>query len=347
MTHVLANVATSEFCMNLVIWPAVDAERLQHVVMATGLESRVVNADSLEAAFAAMPTADAFFGKLTPQLLAASRDLKWVQSPTASLEHYLFPELVAHSCVLTNMRGIFSDVIADHVFGYVLTFARNLHLYRDQQREGRWEPIGGGPALPNFAQGPGVVSPVDRAHLHLADCTLGIVGVGAIGEEVGRRARAFGMQVLGVDPNPRSITGVCEVSPMAKLDDLLSQSHFVVIAAPHTPRTERLFNREVLQTMRPDSYLINIGRGAIVDLSHLTSALQQGLIAGVALDVCQIEPLPSDHPLWEMPNVLITPHVAAASPRISQRHLEVLLRNIERFQTGQPLQNVVDKREWY
>lgn len=333
--------------MNLVIWPAIDSARLQRVQATAGPASCVINADSLESALIAIPAADAFFGKLTPELLAASRQLRWVQSPTASLEHYLFPELVEHPCVLTNMRGIFSDVIADHVLGCVLTLARNLHLYRDQQREGRWEPVGGGPALPNFSQGPGVVSPVDRAHRHLADCTLGIVGVGAIGEEVARRARAFGMRVLGVDTQPRSIAGLCEVEPLEKLDSLLAQSHFVVIAAPHTPRTERMFRREVLLQMRPDSYLINIGRGAIVDLTDLTTVLEQNRIAGAALDVCEIEPLPPDHPLWKMPNVLITPHVAAASPRISERHLNVLLENIERFRNGQPLQNVVTKREWY
>jgi len=333
--------------LNLVIWPAIDSERFQRVQTAAGPTSCVVNADSLETALIGMPVADAFFGKLTPQLLAASRQLRWVQSPTASLEHYIFPELVEHPCVLTNMRGIFSDVIADHVLGYVLTFARNLHLYRDQQREGRWEPIGGGPALPNFSQGPGVVSPVDRAHRHLADCTLGIVGVGAIGEEVGRRARAFGMRVLGVDSHPRSIEGVCEVGSLVDLDSLLTQSHFVVIAAPHTPRTERMFRREVLQQMRTDSYLINIGRGAIVDLTDLTVALKENRIAGAALDVSEIEPLPPDHPLWRMTNVLITPHVAAASPRISERHLEVVLNNIERFRNDQPLRNVVSKREWY
>lgn len=333
--------------MNLVIWPAIDPVRLQRVQATAGPASCVVNAESFESALIAIPAADAFFGKLTPQLLAASRQLAWVQSPTASLEHYIFPELVEHPCVLTNMRGIFSDVIADHVLGYVLTFARNLHLYRDQQRAGRWDPIGGGPALPNFSQGPGVVSSVDRAHRHLADCTLGIVGVGAIGEEVGRRARAFGMRVVGVDTHPRSIDGLCEVEPLENLDVLLAQSHFVVIAAPHTPRTERMFRREVLQQMRPDSYLINIGRGAIVDQSDLTDALLENRIAGAALDVCEIEPLPADHPLWKMPNVLITPHVAAASVRISERHLEVLLGNIERFQNGQPLQNVVTKREWY
>ena len=333
--------------MNLVIWPAIDQPRLARVRDAAGPQNHIVNAPDESAARAAMPTADAFFGKLTHNLLSAATQLRWVQSPTASLEHSLFPALVEHPCQLTNMRGIFSDVIADHVLGYVLSFARNLHLYRDQQRSGRWEPIGGGPALPNFAVGPGEISPVDIAHLHLADCTLGVVGVGAIGEEVCRRAHAFGMRVLGVDPVPRVIDNLCEIGPLDQLDSLLAQSHFIVIAAPHTPRTEKLFRAATLACMRPGSYLINIGRGIIVDLADLTVALQSGHLAGAALDVCEIEPLPASHPLWQLPNVLITPHVAAASPRVSERHAEVLIENVKRFARNQPLLNVVNKREWY
>lgn len=333
--------------VNLVIWPAIDQPRLARVRDAAGPQNHIVNAPGESAARAAMPTADAFFGKLTPDLLSAATQLRWVQSPTASLEHSLFPALVEHPCQLTNMRGIFSDVITDHVLGYVLSFARNLHLYRDQQRSGRWVPIGGGPAHPNFAVGPGEISPVDRAHLHLADCTLGVVGVGAIGEEICRRARAFGMHVLGVDPSPRTIQHVCEVQPLDHLPTLLAQSHFVVIAAPHTPLTEKLFRADTLARMRPGSYLINIGRGIIVDLADLTAALQSGHLAGAALDVCEIEPLPTDHPLWQMPNVLITPHVAAASVRVSERHTEVLIQNLKRFARNQPLMNVVNKREWY
>ncbi len=334
--------------MHLVIFPAIDEVRLQLVVEAAVAEARVTNAPDLASALAAMPTADAFFGKLTPPLLAAAPRLRWVQSPTASLEHFLFPALTEHPCQLTNMRGIFSDVIADHVMGYVISFARNLHLYRDQQRSGRWEPIGSdGPALPNFAQGPGTISPVDRAHLHLADCTIGVVGVGAIGEEICRRAHAFGMRVLGVDRHPRSLAHICEVAPLNQLDDLLTRSHFVVIAAPHTPLTEKLFNAATIARMRSGSYLFNIGRGIIVDLSDLTSALQSGHLAGAALDVSEIEPLPPSHPLWQMPNVLITPHVAAASPRIAERHTAVLVENVKRFAHDQPLLNVVNKQEWY
>ena len=155
------------------------------------------------------------------------------------------------------------------------------------------------------------------------------------------------MRVLGVDPVPRTVENLCEVAPLDQLDTLLAESHFVVIAAPHTPRTEKLFKAATLARMRPGSYLINIGRGIIVDLADLTAALQSHHLAGAALDVCEVEPLPASHPLWQMPNVLITPHVAAASPRVSERHTGVLLENVRRFAHNQPLLNVVNKREWY
>src|SRR5262249_57686652 len=129
---------------------------------------------------------------------------RWVKAGTGRREHFLFPELLAHPCVLTNMRGLFSDVIADRVFGYVLIFARNFQHYLLHQLTRRWEPRGGEEARVAFASGPGVVNAIDRAHLHLSDCTLGIVGYGNIGEEVARRGRAFGMRVLAVDPVSRA-----------------------------------------------------------------------------------------------------------------------------------------------
>src|SRR5207237_1906979 len=138
----------------------------------------------------------------TPRLLAAAPELRWVQAPTASLEHYLFPELAAHPCVLTNMRGLFSDVIADQVMGYVICLARNLHIYVLQAAAGRWSPVGGEAARAGFASGPGTVNDIDRAHRHLADATLGVVGLGAIGREIARRAAAFGMRVGGGGPGP-------------------------------------------------------------------------------------------------------------------------------------------------
>jgi phosphoglycerate dehydrogenase-like enzyme len=309
----------------------------------------VVNAADEAAALKEMSDADAFFGKLTPPLLAAARRLRWVQSPTASLEHYLFPELAAHPCVLTNMRGLFSDVIADQVFGYVLCFARNLHRYVLQQASARWAPVGGEAARVAFSAGPGTVNAIDRAHLHLADLTLGVVGLGSIGGEVARRGLAFGMRVVAVDPaRTEAPPDVAALWPVERLPDLLGASDFVVIAAPHTPRTAKMFRRAQFRRMRPSAYLINIGRGAIVDLADLTAALEAGEIAGAGLDVFETEPLPADHPLWGMGDkVIITPHVAGYSPRIAGRHLAVLLENVRRFVRGEPLTNTVNKDEWY
>jgi phosphoglycerate dehydrogenase-like enzyme len=282
-------------------------------------------------------------------LLAAARRLRWVQSPTASLEHYIFPELVGHPCVLTNMRGLFSDVIADQVFGYILCFARNLHVYILQQARAQWAPAGGEGARVPFTSGPGVVNAIDRAHLHLGDATLCVVGLGAIGSEVARRGLAFGMRVLAVDPvRTEAPPGVEALWPVERLPDLLAQSDFVVIAAPHTPETVKMFRRPQFHQMKRTAFLINIGRGAIVDLEDLTAALKAGEIAGAGLDVFEKEPLPAEHPLWTMGDkVILTPHVAGYSPRIAERHLGVLLENIRRFVRGDSLQNVVDKARWF
>jgi phosphoglycerate dehydrogenase-like enzyme len=333
--------------MKLLIHPSVERERLDQIV-AAARSMRVVNVASEAEAVEQIPEADAFFGKITPPILAAAQRLRWVQTATASLEHYMFPELVAHPCTLTNMRGLFSDVIADHVFGYILCFTRNFHHYIRNQLAARWEPAGGESARSTFAAGPGTVSAMDRAHLHLGGMTLGIVGLGHIGSEVARRGLAFSLRVLAVDPvQTEAPAGVAALWTPERLPELLGQSDFVVIAAPHTPATVRLFRREQFQQMKRSAYLINIGRGAIVDLADLTEALQAGEIAGAGLDVFEIEPLPADHPLWKMENVIITPHIAGNSPRIAERHLGVLLENIRRFLHGEVLMNTVNKAMWF
>ncbi|MSR56775.1 MAG: D-2-hydroxyacid dehydrogenase [Planctomycetaceae bacterium] len=333
--------------MKLVIYPPVEAARLDKIQTAAG-SMRVVNARDAAHAAAEIVDADGFFGKITPDLLALAPQLRWVQSPTASLEHYLFPELVTHPCLLSNMRGLFSDVIADHVMGMVIAFARNLHVYIRQQMQRRWEPVGGESGRSDFVSGPGVASAIDLGHRHLADCTLGIVGVGAIGREIAHRAHAFGMTILGVDPQCRELPGViADVWNPARLPELLAASDFVVIAAPHTPETHKLFRIKQFEQMRRSAYLINVGRGVIVDLADLTEALQRRLIAGAGLDVFETEPLPPDHPLWGFENVIITPHIAGTSPRIAQRHLETLLENIRCFVDGKPPVTLVDKTRWY
>lgn len=327
--------------MKLVIFPPVEEARYEAIRAAAGSAMDVVNAADSAAALAAIAGADAFFGKLTPELLTAADRLRWVQSPTASLEHYVFPALIEHPATLTNMRGLFNDVIADHVMGFVLCFARNLHTYVRYQAEHRYEPVGGEAARSNFTSGAGVTTEIDHAHPHLGDQTIGIIGYGGIGTEIGRRAAAFGMHVIAVDPvNPAAW-------PMGRLPELLATSDYVAIAAPHTPKTAHMFDAARLAQMKPSAYLINIGRGAIVDLSALVGALRAKQIAGAALDVFEVEPLPRDHALWDFPNVIITPHVAGNSPRIAGRHLAVVVDNVRRFIAGEPLQNIADKREWF
>jgi phosphoglycerate dehydrogenase-like enzyme len=329
--------------MKLLIYPAVSEQRFLKIQQ-SATPMTVVQAQNETQSLAEIADADALLGALTPLMLKAAKKLRWVQSPTASMEKYLFPELVESSVIVTNMRGIYSDVIADHVFGFILCFAKNLHTYIHQQIQGVWRVLGREAGqLPGYG-GPGEVLPSDRAAITLADSTLGIIGLGGIGAETARRGLAFGMRVVGVDPMAAKAPD--GVALLKELDDLLAQSHFVVIAAPHTPETYKLIKRPQLRQMKRTAYLVNVGRGVIVDLADLTAALQAGEIAGAGLDVFEIEPLPAGHPLWRMPNVIITPHTAAASPRIAERHLEILLDNLRRFVAGEPLRNVVDKKRW-
>jgi phosphoglycerate dehydrogenase-like enzyme len=335
--------------MKLVIHPAVEADRL-HALHHAAPGAVVVNAATPAEAVAAMPGADGFLGKITPELLEKADRLRWVQSFTASLEHYMFPALIDHPCVMTNMRGLFGDVIADQVMGYVLCFSRNLHTYVRRQIEHRYEPAGGESARVSLASGPGTVNAMDRATIFLPDATMGIVGLGAIGAEIARRALAFGMAVRAVDRFPERVKppeGVELVEGMDGLAGLLAESDFVVIAAPHTPETVGLFDARTIALMKPTGYLINIGRGVIVVLDDLVEALRGRSIAGAALDVYEVEPLPGDHPLWDFPNVILTPHTAGYSTAIARRHLETLVENVGRFARGEPLLNVVEKTLWF
>jgi phosphoglycerate dehydrogenase-like enzyme len=335
--------------MKIVMYPAVESDRFE-ALQAAAPKAQWVNAATAAEAEAAMPGADALLGKITPAMLSRADRLVWVQSFTASLEHYMFPELVAHRCVLTNVRGLFGDVIADQVIGYVLCFARNLHIYARQQVEHRYEPVGGESARVSSLTGPGTVGAMDRATIYLPDSTMGIIGMGGIGSEIARRAKAFGISVRGVDRFPdriRPIEGVLRIDGVDQAPDLLAWSDFVVIAAPHTPETARWFDARMLAYFRPSSYLINIGRGAIVVLDDLVAALRAGQLAGAALDVYEVEPLPVDHPLWDFSNVILTPHTAGYSPVIATRHLAALVENVGRFARGEALFNVVQKELWF
>ncbi|MDC0574907.1 D-2-hydroxyacid dehydrogenase [Pirellulaceae bacterium] len=333
--------------MKLVIHPELDTHRLK-LLCSVNEELDVVNAESPEAALREITDADGFYGKITPELLAASSCLQWIQSPTASLEHYIFPELVNHSCTLTNMRGLFYDVIADHVLMYILMFCRQMPHYTRQQTQSKWAPLGGEDARSDFSVGPGLVTAMDLAHSQLSDMTAGVIGLGSIGKEIASHCNKLAMRVVGVDPYCDSPPeGIEFIHGDGGLTQLLRKSDFVIIAAPHTPETEGMFDTARFSQMKNDAYLINIGRGAIVPLNDLRQALQTGQIRGAALDVMETEPLGVDDPLWTHPNVIITPHVAACSKRVSERHLETLLENVDRFTNKKPLLNVVNKSRWF
>jgi len=286
----------------------------------------IVQCGSEAQATAALADAEAFYGKITPALLGAAKRLRWIQAPVAGLERYMFPELASHPAVLTNMRGVYGDMVPEHAFALVLALARGLHRYAWLQRERTWRK---------------------QEIVILAGKTMGVVGLGSIGGGVADRAVAFGMRVIAVDPKAERHPGVERVMRPDRLHELLAESDVVVIAAPHTPETEKMFRRRELQAMKCSAFLVNVGRGVIVDLRDLTDALAAGEIAGAGLDVFEVEPLPADHPLWGMDNVVLTPHAATETPELSDRWLGVLADNAARFARGEPLQNVVDKQRWY
>jgi phosphoglycerate dehydrogenase-like enzyme len=292
----------------------------------------IVIAEDMLAALAAIGDADAAFGTPTPELLRAARRLRWLQAPQAAPPAgYYSPELVAHPVVVTNFREIYNDHIAAHIMAFILAFARGLHVYLPRQLGRQWRP-----------------EPLDTGVVHLPEATALIVGVGGIGAETARLAAAFGMRVLGVDARRREAPpGVAELHPAEALDALLPLADFVILTVPHTPATEGFMDRARFSRMKPRAFFINIGRGMTTRLADLVAALRAGDIAGAALDVFETEPLPADHALWTLPNVLITPHTAGYGPYLDMRRFTILLDNAQRFLAGQPLRNVVDKASWF
>lgn len=313
--------------MKLLIYPQIsdtDADRIQSAFP----ELTVIRPRSEGEAHAYIVNADVMYGTITQHLLMTAQHLKWVQANCIGMENYLFPELVESDVVLTNVRGVFSDHIANHVWAYILSFTRGFHRYLRRQVNHDWRP--------------------DSPVIHLAESTIGIIGLGGIGREVAARAPAFGARVIAVDPRVTDApAGVEWVWPPDRLNDLLRASDFVVICAPHAPGTSHLIGKSQLETMKPTACLINIGRGVIVDLDALTEALRQGRIAGAGLDVYEIEPLPTDHPLWDMENAILTPHVAGHGPYVQNRRIDVFIENMKRYMNGEEMWTVVDKRNWF
>ena len=293
---------------------------------------QVVVAESAPDARREIVDADAAFGTLPADLLALAAKLKWLQAPAiAPPAGYYYPELVKHPVEVTNFRGIFNEHIAAHIMAFVLAFARGLQRYIPQQARHEYLP-----------------APLDEGTVYLPASTALIAGVGGIGAETARLCTAFGMRVLGTDARlTERPEGVAELHKPDQLDALLPSADFVILTVPHTPETEGFMNAKRFARMQPSAFFINIGRGLTTRLDDLVEALRTGRIAGAALDVFEQEPLPADHPLWDAPNVLLTPHTAGYGPFLDDRRLEIIVDNARRFVAGSPLRNIVDKANWF
>jgi phosphoglycerate dehydrogenase-like enzyme len=276
---------------------------------------------------------DVIYARPTPEFLAAAKNLRLIQVPSAGVDFLMnFPELVESDIPLTNTRGAHGPSIAEHTFGLLLSLTRIIPTCLKWQAEKQWNRNMETYRLPREVMG----------------STMGIIGYGAIGRNVAQRAVAFGMNVLAIDAVACDGTPYCEeVWSTDRLHDLLAASDVVVVAAPYTRETHHLLSTAEFAAMKPDAYLIVVSRGGIVDEEALAAAMQAGHLAGAGIDVTEREPLPADSPLWELPNTIITPHLAGSSVQKERRCVEVLRENLLRFGRGEPLINVVDKRAGY
>jgi phosphoglycerate dehydrogenase-like enzyme len=278
---------------------------------------------------------DVFIGwSLRPEQFVAARKLKWIHSPAAAVHQLMFPELIRSNVVVTNSTGVHGPVVAEHAIAVLLALAKRLPQAMRYQAKKEWAQD----QLWNEHPRP---REVDGA-------TVAVIGMGSIGGEFTRRAKALGMRVLAVRENPaKGAGGADQVFSSSQLDDVLPQSDYVLLCTPVTSATTGLMNAARLKEMRAESYLINVGRGPLVDEAALIEALKTNCIAGAALDVFVEEPLRKESPFWTLDNVLITPHTAAVTERLWERHFALIVENLKRFLAGKPLLNEVDKQRGY
>ena len=315
--------------MSLVIWPPQSAAWVAGIREAAGAMPVVAPEDEA-AALAAAPEAEGWIGILTPELLEHAPRLRWNQSPSISLERVIFPDLAASDVVLTKMRDIQNDHISTHVLAMLLAYCRDLpRLIRRQiaHEWATWEEIT-------------VLDP--------SELTVLVMGLGGIGAEVTRRLAPFGPTILGVDPKVTTAPpDVAELFTPDQLPDLLPRADVTIVCAPQTPTTTGLFDEAMFRRMKRSAYFINIGRGKIVQLAALERALTEGWIAGAGIDVFETEPLPTTSPLWDLEQVIVTPHSAGYGAHLDERRLRVVVENVRRFISGQELVNIADKARWY
>jgi len=304
------------------------AEQLQ--ASAPDVEFVVVSSPAEAAQKAA--NVDAVIGLCTPDILANGRSIRWIQLVTAGVENCVrIPAVRERDILVTNMQRIGGPIIAEHVMAMTLAFTRGLDLYIPAQASGEWRSI----------------TPPGRMEV-VAGKTMLVVGLGGIGSEVAKRAHALGMKVIATRASGR--TGpefVSYVGLPEELPKLAGDADFVVNTAPLTPQTTGIFDAAFFAKMKPGAYFINVARGGSVVTSALVDALAARRIAGAGLDVTDPEPLPSGHPLWKMPNVIITPHVANDSDLGFDAQIQVVRENLRRYSAGERMLSVVDPARGY
>ncbi len=251
--------------------------------------------------------------------VAGADRLRWLHSMSAGVDHPWFRQLLERGTRLTNSSGATALPIAHTVMLYLLALSRDLPGWLGAQAARRWQP-----------------HEVD----HLAERTLGVVGLGPIGLEVARLGQAFGMRVIGLRRTPRG-DEPCETWPLSRRFELFEQVDDLVLAVPLTPETHHLIDAEAIARIKPGARIVNVARGAIVDETALMRALASGHLGGAGLDVFETEPLPADSPLWGMPNVIVTPHGSGQTPSNADRASAIFLENLAYYQRGEPMVNEI------
>lgn len=299
--------------------------------VAPGVE--IVPAASVEEAVAKAPGAQAVIGMCNQEVLAAARQLHWVQTYFAGVENCVSLPAVQKGVLLSNGQRLSSPTIADHAIALSYALVRNTDVFVGNQAEGNWDRSSAN-SLFSFGE--------------LSGRTMLVVGLGGIGTQVAQRAHALGMKVLATRGSRREGPDYVDYVGLAhEAIELARQADIVVNAAPLTDATRGMFNQAFFKAMKPSAYFISVGRGQSTDTGDLITALNDGDIAGAGLDVTDPEPLPADHPLWSTPRVIITPHVAALSQETIVRIQQLVAENLKRYVAGDPLLSVVDIKRGY
>ena len=291
-----------------------------------GLEKQIADADI------------AFTFSLRPEQFREAKRLRWVHSPAAAVHQFLFPEFVNSDVILTNAREVHGPVVAEHVIALMLALAKRIPESVRFQQKHVW--------------GQEILWQNHAAPAELSGATLGLVGLGSIGRNVAQRASALGMQVLAVRHSQLSQSRekpdfVNEVLPSSMLGEMLARADYIVLAVPVTDETRGMIRPEQFHQMKRDAYIINVGRGPLIQEAALIEALRERKIAGAALDVFDQEPLPPNSPLWDVENLLITPHTAGMTTKLWERHYALFSENLRRFLRGGELLGTVDKKRGY